>query len=70
MRQIENPSFVVELVPKARHISHEEIPEGSASKCHVARQVRDVPPMKKQVTDHRVNSLRRECGKIAKDEFL
>ena len=69
MRWAENPDRVIDHVPNACHRCLKEFPEGAESQGRSARQVHDRPEPKLEVTEHRVHSLRCDCGAVTEGTF-
>ena len=69
MRWEKNPDHVIDLVPKACHSCHKEFPEGAESQGQSARQVHDAPKPKLDVEEHRVHSLRCDCGAVTEGTY-
>ena len=69
MRWAETPDRVIDHVPNACHRCDKEFPEGAESQGYAARQVHDAPEPKRDVEEHRVHSLRCDCGAVTEGTF-
>ena len=69
MRWAETPDRVIDHVPNACHRCDKEFPEGAESQGRSARQVHDTPEQKLDVEEHRVHSLRCDCGAVTEGTF-